>query len=585
MSFLKQSLDNIKVWINIENITYFSKSGDETHTTLPNITESTLYNNAKENVINIDELSDYCNNSVFDYERICVTEHGSDGKVLYECFSFEGRPFEQAVEEISEENYYYTFKVLVIFNIVFAIVIKIYLNKKNDYDEYTKGIFYEITNKLTAPVDELKRLNDLNETKTEEDVDVRNAIDKAIIDMDHNIRDVLNLSKLEAGILDLEIEELELGYLVEGVILKGNKEYRRNIVTDIDKESIMYGDLHKIIKVVDCFIKNVAIRTYDDEKMYVTVKKMDGKSHFEVTNCEDYVMKNTNIGMMACAKSGSLEFMEQGGFELLLTKRYLDLHGAAYYWQNNEGMVKYVFEVSDNKPVIKKKRKKGNVKKIYGIVAHEIKTPMNVIKLHNEVMREGMLSSEEKRRYKTIIASQIDIIQKQLNQLAVAKQLGDGGIELVYEWIEIKKLIAESIKRYEVLLNDKRIEVNNDVDKNLRIIADRNGLDSIISNYIINAIKYTRIGGKINIKAEETKHVHETSKCVIFKITNDRLAYAFDDKKISTKDTKIINRIERDGLGLLIAKEYLKKHKAKYGHKLDEETAEYWFKIKKIRGV
>ena len=79
--------------------------------------------------------------------------------------------------------------------------------------------------------------------------------------------------------------------------------------------------------------------------------------------------------------------------------------------------------------------------------------------------------------------------------------------------------------------------------------------------------------------------MHETSKCVIFKITNDRLAYAFDDKKISTKDTKIINRIERDGLGLLIAKEYLNKHKAKYGYELNGETVEYWFKIKKIRGV
>ena len=549
------------------------------------IEESALYSKAKKNLLDMKEFENYCNNDIFNFERICVIEYISEGKKIYECYSFVGTPFDEAKECLFFEDYTGFFNYIIIFNVILIIVFKIYCNKKNDYDEYAKDIFLEITDKMAEPVNELKRLNDVIDKDEENSKETRDLIDKAIVDMDNNIRDILDYSKLEVGIITIEPEELELGYLVEAVVEKGSNQYKRNVELDIDREAIIYGDLKKIIRIVDLCIKTVVKKTYNDEKIYVTVKMFNGISHFEVTNCKAMIMAEKNISKVKSLKAGNFNNMEQGGFDLLLLKGYLDLHDAEYTWSNDEGHVKYVFEMSNKEPVTKKAKKARNIKKIYGIVAHEIKTPMNVIKLHNEVMREGMLSPEERRRYKNIISGQIDTIKSQLNQLTAMKQIGDGSIEMTYEWIEIRKLIAQLLKRCDVLLNDKGIEVNIDVDKDLRIIADRNGLESIISNYIINAIKYTKIGGKINITAEETKHVHETSKCVIFKITNDRLAYAFDDKKISSKDTKIINRIERDGLGLLIAKEYLNKHKAKYGYELNGETAEYWFKIKKIRGV
>ena len=572
-------------YVNISDVTYFSVdvNESESHITFPDITKDVLYKNAKANLLNADDLSDYCNNNIFDYERICVTECYSEGNILYECFSFEGRPFDVAVDRLSAENYIdirmEIFMVMLLFNMLLFIFVRVYLDKKSRYEEYAKDIFYEITDKLTEPISQLKRLNEEAETEGEGNEHTRELIDKAIITMDENIRDILNLSKIEAGILSIEVQELELGYLVESLIKNRSKDYGRNIVTDIDREAIVYGDVKKIASVIDCFICNVVQKTYSDENVYVTVKGLKGRVHFEVTNNEKYVMKKIYIGGGESRRTAKVERMEHGGVELLLAKGYLDLHNAHYIWSNEEGKVKYAFELSDKELTVTEKKKTGSIGKIYGIVSHEIKTPMNVIKLHNEVIREGILDAEDERRYKEIIAGQIDIIQNQLEQMGNAKNLESGNTKLSFEWVDIVRVIQEAISRYKVLIQDKGIEITLDLPEENRVIADKTGIESIISNYIINAIKYTNIGGKIHIK------VQDDGKYVIVKIINDRVLAMDGDDSRSHGDARIINRIERDGIGLLIAKKYLKMHRAKYGCTFNEGTVEYWFSIKKVRGV
>lgn len=145
--------------------------------------------------------------------------------------------------------------------------------------------------------------------------------------------------------------------------------------------------------------------------------------------------------------------------------------------------------------------------------------------------------------------------------------------------MDIVRVIQEAISRYKVLIQDKGIEITLDLPEENRVIADKTGIESIISNYIINAIKYTNIGGKIHIK------VQDDGKYVIVKIINDRVLAMDGDDSRSHGDARIINRIERDGIGLLIAKKYLKMHRAKYGCTFNEGTVEYWFSIKKVRGV
>ena len=98
------------------------------------------------------------------------------------------------------------------------------------------------------------------------------------------------------------------------------------------------------------------------------------------------------------------------------------------------------------------------------------------------------------------------------------------------------------------------------------------GVRSIISNYIINAIKYSDVGSKIDISIEKD------DKFAIIKIANDisqNLRYNTDDK-----ERGVVNQIERDGLGLIIARTYLDICKAKYGCNQNGEKVEYWLKIR-----
>ena len=121
-------------------------------------------------------------------------------------------------------------------------------------------------------------------------------------------------------------------------------------------------------------------------------------------------------------------------------------------------------------------------------------------------------------------------------------------------------------------MEDKQLKVTVDGEKTVEAFVDYTGVKSIISNYIINAVKYSDNGSDINITLEKD------DKYVTVKIANDipqNLRYNVDDTKQG-----VINRIERDGLGLIIARTYLDICKAKYGCNQKDDTVEYWLKFR-----
>ena len=93
----------------------------------------------------------------------------------------------------------------------------------------------------------------------------------------------------------------------------------------------------------------------------------------------------------------------------------------------------------------------------------------------------------------------------------------------------------------------------------------------------------------LDIAAEELGHlemvaetinisVEKDERFAIIKIANkvpENLRYNTEDK-----DKKVINRIERDGLGLIIARTYLDICKASYGCNYADDNVEYWFKFR-----
>jgi signal transduction histidine kinase len=108
----------------------------------------------------------------------------------------------------------------------------------------------------------------------------------------------------------------------------------------------------------------------------------------------------------------------------------------------------------------------------------------------------------------------------------------------------------------------KNIRINYSETKETEIFADPDMLKTVLRNLVSNAIKFTNRGGTINISAEENPGI------VIISVSDngigippENLTKLFDISEVLT--TKGTASEPGTGLGLLLCKEFVEKHRGK----------------------
>ena len=130
-------------------------------------------------------------------------------------------------------------------------------------------------------------------------------------------------------------------------------------------------------------------------------------------------------------------------------------------------------------------------------LTHDIKTPLMAIGGYAENIKEVDLTEEEKNRYLDAILANVGFTDSIINRTLFLNTLEDrcsGKAEI----IEVTPVAAESLKKYEPMLEQKKITYR--VEGSATIKADRTTFESIVENLISNAVKYTPEHGVI--KAE-----------------------------------------------------------------------------------
>lgn len=507
----------------------------------------------------LNENGIYEKKGLFSYERIITRQRVVQGHVITEYLSFVGKDSQNLPLAIYECIDIVGWMLL--FTIILVICVRKCNKGRTKSDIKASDLFYSVLYKMTDSVDELEKINSQIEISTNKGD--RELFDGKIRTLDSYIKEVIEWSKMEAGALEIYPDEVEFGYLVEAVVKDINKDSRVKIETKLDMNVEAEMDLSRIVKAVAIFISHIVSKTDSSEVVYVHVKQLDQQVLFKVTNNEDERNQDS--------RKYKNKVKELAEFDLLLATSYLKMHNAKHWYYNEEGKSTHIFEMP-LKYKEKKNKKDEKIKGIYGVIAHEMKTPLNVMKLYNEALMSGNMPLEKKNKYNSVIATQLELIKTQVNEFIASKHLKKGIVDGQKERMNLSVVIDKVIDKYQVLLEDKQLNISIDSSEDVYIYADAIGVKSIISNYIVNAVKYSSVGSTIKICVEKNE------KFAIIKIANDvpeNLRYNIEDK-----NQKVINRIERDGLGLIIAKTYLDICKASYGCTKADGTVEYWFKFR-----
>lgn len=260
------------------------------------------------------------------------------------------------------------------------------------------------------------------------------------------------------------------------------------------------------------------------------------------------------------------------------------ISGSYFLLNEEENMVLTVHDITHLKQVerelkvAKEKAENADIAKsaFLANMSHEIRTPLNAITGFAEVMGSAN-TEEEKTQYQEIIKMNADLLMQLVNDILDMSKIEAGTLEFVYSTVGINLLLSDLQRLFQMRINDAGGKVQIIAEPSLSscfIQTDRNRVAQVISNFVGNAIKFTREGNiRIGYEAKDTElyfYVKDTGTG----IPAEKLSNVFGRFVKLNKDQK------GAGLGLSISQTIVGKLSGQIGaDSIEGEGSTFWFTL------
>ncbi len=200
--------------------------------------------------------------------------------------------------------------------------------------------------------------------------------------------------------------------------------------------------------------------------------------------------------------------------------------------------------------------------KFFSIIAHDLKNPFHTVMGYSELLQRDYdhFSEEERRKFAGDIHQSSGKIFQLLQNLLEWARSQTGRLTFSPTPIELQRVVSAALGVLRPLANQKNIAINLDFDEKLMVFADPLMLETVIRNLLNNAIKFTPENGLIEISAiERGKQIEICVKDTGTGISEVDVTKLF--KIDSTVKRKGTNNEDGSGLGLILCREFVQKHK------------------------
>lgn len=199
-------------------------------------------------------------------------------------------------------------------------------------------------------------------------------------------------------------------------------------------------------------------------------------------------------------------------------------------------------------------------KRFISDAAHEIKTPLTIMKTNLEVtLRDKKLKTQDAKEALSSAITEIDKLNLFINKLLKKSRYQSGKNGLIKEKFSLTELIRKIETELYPLAKAKGISMKSKLDE-VDINADKNMMSEMLTNLIENAIKYSNSKGKVDISLKNSaKFAKIQIKDNGIGIAKDDLQHIFEPFYRADKSRSKTER-EGFGLGLSIVKDIVDKH-------------------------
>ena len=219
------------------------------------------------------------------------------------------------------------------------------------------------------------------------------------------------------------------------------------------------------------------------------------------------------------------------------------------------------FYVQLQHDISEKKKLEELRKEFLSVSAHELKTPLTVLKL----LTQSHITRAKKKGIDILQLSELELIDNEIdrlvrliNDILDSNRFETGKQFMTFEQTDLCTLVKKTVDKILIYAKNHKIIILDTPDEAL-VIADTSRIEQVLINLLSNAVKYSPENTTIHVRIFK-----ETNKYVVaisdegIGIPKKNLKLIFD--KYYQVKTKSKNGF---GLGLYISKEIIKLHKGK----------------------
>ncbi|MDH6268334.1 two-component system cell cycle sensor histidine kinase PleC [Rhizobium sp. SG_E_25_P2] len=139
-------------------------------------------------------------------------------------------------------------------------------------------------------------------------------------------------------------------------------------------------------------------------------------------------------------------------------------------------------------------------------MSHELRTPLNAILGFSEILQNqmfGPLGSEKYFEYAGDIHDSGKHLLQVITDILDMSKIEAGHLKIHPEPTDLGVLIEESLRFINIAAAQKNITVEQHIDGDLRLMADKRAMKQILLNLLSNAVKFTNPNGKVIVRARK----------------------------------------------------------------------------------
>lgn len=203
-----------------------------------------------------------------------------------------------------------------------------------------------------------------------------------------------------------------------------------------------------------------------------------------------------------------------------------------------------------NKMIERLKSGVVNMEQFNNDVSHELKTPLTVIKGEVEVTLDRPRETQEYIQSLKIIEEEATHIENIVNELLLLSRYSKSTVQSSFEMCNLEGILTKVLQTYEQKLKDKNLTLHVKKIEPLSLQANALLIETIFSNLLDNAIKYTPKDKNIFLSLYEENGIHFVIKDEGIGIPKDKLP--FITQRFYRVDDSRNNKTKGFGLGLAI---------------------------------